>query len=273
MPTPQSFQRAKLEIEGMRADRGLLQPDRVLDLEVQRVEVRQGHRARRFRQPQFTGGNPREISLSLLLDVSLLADQEGPRRHRQAVPGRWRSPAGRPAAAPSAAPPFIKFNWGTVVHVQGRLHAADGRLQALRPERRADPRRREDVAQAGRDREHGVLQRRQPARQPDHPRAGRPRRAPRQGRRHAALDRLPDLRRRRRSGARSPRPTRSRTRCTCAAAARSACPSWRLMPLAVAPSTSPASRSSSTGPRSTRSSVTPCWRCASATACRCPPRR
>ena len=157
MPAPAQFTKAKLEIEGKRAVRRPLQPDRVLDLEVQRVEVREGHGHRRSPPPQFGGGNPRELTLNLLLDASLLGkDAARPRHHRRAVQDDGGARRLRRPAAAGAAPPFVTFTLGQRDDVQVRLHVADRRLQALPPQRRPDPRRREDDAQAGRGGQHGV---------------------------------------------------------------------------------------------------------------------
>jgi Contractile injection system tube protein/LysM domain len=64
--------------------------------------------------PEFGGGQPREISLSLLLDNSLL---DGRRTVKQISDKLFRMMEvgdGRPAGGTRSAPPFVTFRWGAV---------------------------------------------------------------------------------------------------------------------------------------------------------------
>ena len=114
------------------------------------VELREGHRHVAHRTPEFGGGQPRQMELSLLFDQTLPAvHDDRARRHRRAArrdggAGRRRAAARRPRS-----PPFVTFQWGTLI-VQGRLHVADRARTSSSARRRADPRRRQADAQAGR---------------------------------------------------------------------------------------------------------------------------
>jgi hypothetical protein len=61
---------------------------------------------------QFGGGNPRELSLSLMLDASLL----GPKAHVRGLTNdlfkMMEVKEGKAAGDPDAVPPFITFHWG-----------------------------------------------------------------------------------------------------------------------------------------------------------------
>lgn len=64
--------------------------------------------------PEFGGGQPREISLSLLLDNSLL---DGSRTVKQISDKLFRMMEvgdGRPPGGTRSAPPFVTFRWGAV---------------------------------------------------------------------------------------------------------------------------------------------------------------
>ena len=136
---------------------------------------------------KFGGGNPRKMELSLLFDQTLpdAYTMTVARGHRRAA-GRDGG-AERPAAGtPTAAPPFMTFGWGTL-DLQGRAaRASPSPTSSSAPT--GEPIRADvklSLKQTGRAAQGP---------EPDHARAGRLRRAPRQGRRHAALDLLPRLR-------------------------------------------------------------------------------
>lgn len=64
---------------------------------------------------QFAGGNPREMSLSLLLDASLLDKEEHVKDMTDKLFKMMEVPEGRTAGSPTAVPPFITFQWGSVL--------------------------------------------------------------------------------------------------------------------------------------------------------------
>ena len=114
MATPRSFERAKLEIEGMGPIEVLFNPT---EYSISKSNEWKYDKVTgtSFKEPQFTGGNPREISVSLLLDASLLADKTTVRTITDKLFQAMEVSGGQSGGGTKAAPPFIKFNWGTVV--------------------------------------------------------------------------------------------------------------------------------------------------------------
>ena len=98
------------------------------------------------------------------------------------VPGGTQTPARRPAA-----PPFITFGWGKL-KFKGACTSPDLHVQAVLARGRGAASRRQAQPHADRPAAQGP--------EPDHARAAGLRRAPRQGRRHVALDLLQRVRRR-----------------------------------------------------------------------------
>ena len=103
-----------------------------------------------FTEPKFGGGQPRQMELSLLFDQTFppykMTVREADRRAAGRDGGARRA---RPAARRPRSPPFVTFQWGALIF-KGAMHEPDLRVQALPPRRRADPRRRQAHAQAGR---------------------------------------------------------------------------------------------------------------------------
>ncbi len=64
---------------------------------------------------QFAGGNPREMTLSLLLDASLLAQDQHVKEMTDELFKMMEVPEGRTAGSPTAVPPFVTFQWGSVL--------------------------------------------------------------------------------------------------------------------------------------------------------------
>jgi len=65
-------------------------------------------------KPEFGGGMPRVISLTLLLDRSLLGPEGSVLEVTDRLFAMMELPAGREAGGPSSAPPFVTFQWGVV---------------------------------------------------------------------------------------------------------------------------------------------------------------
>ena len=223
MPDPAQFVKAELEIEGSPPIPVLFNPtefsiSKSNDWKYDKVQ------GNALPKAQYGGGNPRELTLNLLLDKSLLSKtRPHPGHHQPAVQddGGQGGPDGRLDRGGAAV---RDLQVGPGDDVQVGLHAADRRLQALPPQRRPDPRRRQDDAQAGVRGDQRLDQRRQPPGQPDDARrtpataCTRSRTATRCPRSPTTPTATPP------SGARSPTSTGSRTRCTCAAAAPSRLP-------------------------------------------------
>ena len=66
-----------------------------------------------FTPPSFGGGNPRELTLSLLLDASLLGKTQHVRGITDDLFKMMEVPGGSQGGSSTAAPPFITFTWGS----------------------------------------------------------------------------------------------------------------------------------------------------------------
>ena len=66
-----------------------------------------------FTPPAFGGGNPRELTLNLLLDASLLGKTQHVRGITDQLFRMMEVPGGSSGGSSSAAPPFITFTWGS----------------------------------------------------------------------------------------------------------------------------------------------------------------
>ena len=132
MPAPSQYTKAKLQIEGKAPFDVLFNPTEysISKSNEWKYEKVTGTA---FTPPQFGGGNPRELTLSLLLDKSLLGkDPARPRHHGRAVQddggagGLDRRQQPRRAAV-------HHLHVGQRDDVQVRLHVADGRFKLFRP--------------------------------------------------------------------------------------------------------------------------------------------
>ena len=63
-------------------------------------------------EAQFGGGNPRELSLNLMLDASLLGKTQHIRGITDDLFKMMEVPGGSAGGSSTAAPPFITFTWG-----------------------------------------------------------------------------------------------------------------------------------------------------------------
>jgi hypothetical protein len=66
-----------------------------------------------FTPPSFGGGNPRELTLNLLLDASLLGKTQHVRGVTDDLFKMMEVPGGSQGGSSTAAPPFITFTWGS----------------------------------------------------------------------------------------------------------------------------------------------------------------
>jgi Contractile injection system tube protein/LysM domain len=64
---------------------------------------------------QFSGGNPRQMELSLLLDQTLFTGRMTVQAATDALFKMMEVPAGASGGGTTAVPPFITFQWGAVV--------------------------------------------------------------------------------------------------------------------------------------------------------------
>jgi hypothetical protein len=68
-----------------------------------------------FTPPQFGGGNPRELTLNLMLDKSLLGPDQSVRSITDKLFKMMDPLGGGQGGAANAVPPFVTFRWGSVV--------------------------------------------------------------------------------------------------------------------------------------------------------------
>jgi hypothetical protein len=114
MPIPQGFEKARIQIDGSGPIEVYFNPteysiSKSNDWTYEKVTGASLPKA------QFGGGSPRELSLSLLLDVSLLGGQATVRTVTDELFRMMEVPGGQDAGSPTAVPPFITFLWGSVV--------------------------------------------------------------------------------------------------------------------------------------------------------------
>jgi phage tail protein X len=114
MPIPQGFQKAALEIDGGERIEVYFNPT---EYSISKSNQWKYDTVTGTSLPpaQFGGGNPREMTLSLLLDVSLLGGQASVRGVTDKLFKMMEVPGGQGAGSARAVPPFVTFHWGSVV--------------------------------------------------------------------------------------------------------------------------------------------------------------
>ena len=112
MPTPAQYTKAKLQIEGQAAFDVLFNPTEysISKSNEWKYEKVTGTT---FTPPSFGGGNPRELTLNLMLDASLLGKTQHVRGITDDLFKMMEVPGGSQGGSTTAAPPFITFTWGT----------------------------------------------------------------------------------------------------------------------------------------------------------------
>jgi hypothetical protein len=68
-----------------------------------------------FTPPEFSGGQPRQLELSLLFDQSFPPFTVPVRTATAALMDAMEVPSGSSGGSPTAAPPFVTFHWGTLM--------------------------------------------------------------------------------------------------------------------------------------------------------------
>jgi hypothetical protein len=114
MPIPTGFQKAELKIDGGDTIKVYFNPT---EYSISKSNTWKYDTVTGTSLPpaQFGGGNPREMSLSLLLDVSLLGDNKTVRDVTDKLFKMMEVPGGEGAGSAQAVPPFVTFQWGSVV--------------------------------------------------------------------------------------------------------------------------------------------------------------
>ena len=116
-----------------------------------------------FTEPEFTGGQPRQMELSLLFDQTFPV-QDDRARGTAALLDAMEVPSGQSGGTPTAVPPFVTFQWGALIF-KGAMTNLACSYKVFRPD--GEP-IRADVklsAQAGRGSRSRARTRR-PARRP-----------------------------------------------------------------------------------------------------------
>ena len=112
MPIPQGFQKAKLEIDGQEPIECGFNPAEytIVKTNVWTFKPRTGVD---LPDGEFGGGNPRMIRLALLLDVSLLGENESIREVTDRL-FKMMETGGGGGGGGGSVPPFVTFTWGSV---------------------------------------------------------------------------------------------------------------------------------------------------------------
>jgi len=111
MPVPQGFVKAKLEIEGAAPIPVYFNPSEY-SISKSNEWTYDKVTGTSFPPAQFGGGNPRELSLSLLLDASLLSKAAHIRGVTNELFRMMEVPGGQGAGGAGSVPPFVTFTWG-----------------------------------------------------------------------------------------------------------------------------------------------------------------
>jgi hypothetical protein len=109
---PDGFQKAELSIDGGDTIQVLFNPTEYTITKTNTWNFKQV-KGKSLPPASFGGGNPREISLSLLLDVTLL-DGKSVLDITNKLFKMMDVPSGQGAGGASSAPAFVTFRWGAV---------------------------------------------------------------------------------------------------------------------------------------------------------------
>lgn len=83
-------------------------------------------------EPEFTGGQPRELSLTILLDASILDNGQTVRGITDELFKMMQVPDGQPAGGARSDPPFLTFRWGTGVTFRSACMSLSAAYQLFR---------------------------------------------------------------------------------------------------------------------------------------------
>jgi hypothetical protein len=110
---PDGFKKAELEIDGGETIAVLFNPTEYTVTKTNTWTFKEVQGAS-LPPPEFGGGNPRELSLSLLLDASVLDGSQSVKDVCDKLFKMMEVGDGQPAGGTRAAPPFVTFRWGAV---------------------------------------------------------------------------------------------------------------------------------------------------------------
>lgn len=112
MPAPPTYTKAELEIEGGPKIKALFNPTE-LTITKSNTWNAQAKKGTSFSKPAFGGGNPREMSVNLLLDESL-GTRGSVKEMTNELLKMMDVPSGTGGGSAKAAPPHVTFKWGDV---------------------------------------------------------------------------------------------------------------------------------------------------------------
>jgi hypothetical protein len=112
MAAPTQFTKAQLQIEGSAPFDVLFNPTE-FSISKSNEWKYEKVKGTTFTPPKFGGGNPRELTLNLLLDASLLGKTQHVRGITDDLFKMMEPPGGSSGGSSTAAPPFITFSWGS----------------------------------------------------------------------------------------------------------------------------------------------------------------
>jgi hypothetical protein len=110
---PSGFKKAEIEIDGGEKIEVLFNPTEYTVTKTNTWNFKEVQGAS-LPPPEFGGGNPREISLSLLLDASLLEESQSVMDVTNKLFKMMEVGDGQPAGGTRSSPPYITFRWGAV---------------------------------------------------------------------------------------------------------------------------------------------------------------
>jgi contractile injection system tube protein/LysM domain-containing protein len=110
---PDGFKKAELEIDGGETIAVLFNPTEYTITKTNTWNFKEVQGSS-LPPPEFGGGNPREISLSLLLDNSVLDDSQSVKDITDKLFKMMEVGDGQPAGGTRSSPPYVTFRWGAV---------------------------------------------------------------------------------------------------------------------------------------------------------------
>ena len=130
-PYPDGFKKAELEIDGGETIQVLFNPTEYTITKTNTWNFKTV-KGKSLPPASFGGGNPREVSLSLLLDVSLLQGQSVLDITNKLFK-MMDVPSGSGSGGASSAPAFITFRWGAVDTFKAACTSLTVAYQLFRP--------------------------------------------------------------------------------------------------------------------------------------------
>ena len=110
---PNGFKKAELEIDGGETIAVLFNPTEYTITKTNTWNFKEVQGAS-LPPAEFGGGNPRELSLSLLLDASVLDASQSVKTVSDKLFKMMEVADGQPAGGSRSMPPFVTFRWGAV---------------------------------------------------------------------------------------------------------------------------------------------------------------